>query len=58
MGMIIAIMAVPWLSLTGIHNPPVMRHGHALPSQAALTRFTVRRLQLLAARSIAHGKAR
>ena len=30
MGMILAIMAVPWLSLTGIYNPPVMRHGQCI----------------------------
>ena len=58
MGMILAIMAVPWLALTGIYNPPVMRHGQCIAQPGSFDGFTVRRLQLLTARSIAHGKAR
>jgi hypothetical protein len=27
---ILMIMAVPWLTATGIYNPPVMRHGHCI----------------------------
>ena len=30
MGTIIAIMAVPFLSATGIYNPPVMQHGRCI----------------------------
>ena len=30
MGMIVAIMAAPLLSATGIYNPPVMQHGHCI----------------------------
>jgi hypothetical protein len=30
MSFILAIMLVPWLSATGIYNPPVMRHGHCI----------------------------
>jgi hypothetical protein len=30
MGTILAIMAVPFLSATGIYNPPVMQHGHCI----------------------------
>jgi hypothetical protein len=30
MGTILAIMAVPFLSATGIYNPPVMHHGHCI----------------------------
>jgi hypothetical protein len=30
MGMIVAIMAVPFLYATGIYNPPVMKHGHCI----------------------------
>ena len=30
MGMIVAIMAVPFLSATGIYNPPVMQHGRCI----------------------------
>ena len=28
--MIVAIMAVPFLSATGIYNPPVMQHGRCI----------------------------
>ena len=30
MGTIVMIMAVPFLSATGIYNPPVMHHGHCI----------------------------
>ena len=30
MGMIFAIMAVPWLVATGIYNPQVMQHGRCI----------------------------
>ena len=30
MGTIVAIMAVPFLSATGIYKPPVMQHGHSI----------------------------
>lgn len=30
MGTILAIMAVPLLSATGIYNPPVMQHGRCI----------------------------
>jgi hypothetical protein len=30
MGTILAIMAVPFLSATGIYDPPVMRNGHCI----------------------------
>ena len=30
MGTILAIMAVPVLSATGIYDPPVMRNGHCI----------------------------
>jgi hypothetical protein len=30
MGMILAIMAVPWLAATGIYNPQVMKHGRCM----------------------------
>ena len=40
MGTILMIMAVPFLSATGIYNPQVMHHGHCV-AQPTLTRFTV-----------------
>ena len=30
MGTILMIMAVPFLSATGIYNPPVMKHGQCI----------------------------
>jgi hypothetical protein len=30
MSYIFAIIAVPFLSATGIYDPPVMRHGHCI----------------------------
>ena len=30
MSFIFMIMAVPFLSTTGIYNPPVMHHGHCI----------------------------
>jgi hypothetical protein len=30
MGTIVMIMAVPFLSATGIYNPPVVHHGHCI----------------------------
>jgi len=30
MGTIVMIMAVPFLSATGIYNPPVTHHGHCI----------------------------
>jgi hypothetical protein len=30
MSMIFAILAVPFLSATGIYNPQVMHHGHCM----------------------------
>ena len=30
MSFILMIMAVPWLSATGVYNPPVMQHGHCI----------------------------
>jgi hypothetical protein len=30
MGTILAIMALPVLSVTGIYNPQVMHHGHCI----------------------------
>jgi hypothetical protein len=30
MGTILAIMSVPFLSATGIYDPPVMRHGQCI----------------------------
>lgn len=30
MSFIVAIMAVPWLTATGIYNPPVMQHGRCI----------------------------
>lgn len=30
MGTIVMIMAVPFLSATGIYNPPVMKHGQCI----------------------------
>jgi hypothetical protein len=30
MSFILAIMAVPFLTATGIYNPPVMQHGHCI----------------------------
>jgi hypothetical protein len=30
MGMILAIMAVPFLSASGVYNPPVMHHNRCI----------------------------
>jgi hypothetical protein len=30
MSFIFAILAVPWLSATGIYDPQVMHHGHCI----------------------------
>ena len=45
MSFIFMIMAVPFLSATGIYNPQVMHHGHCIAEPAVLTHFTVRHPQ-------------